>query len=52
MSTDNQIHHLSRLSLEPGTSHNIPGGSNASSIWQAAIDRYYDELSKGQSPYN
>lgn len=47
MSADNQIHRLSQLSLGSWTSHKIPGGSNASPIWQAAIDRYYDELRKG-----
>lgn len=47
MSAENQIHRLSQLSQDPRTSHEGPGGSHASPIWQAAIDRYYDELRKG-----
>lgn len=46
MSANNQIHQLSQLSLDPLT-YKVPGGSKASPIWQAAIDRYYDELKKG-----
>jgi hypothetical protein len=47
MSADNQAHRLSQLSLDPRTPHKAPDGSNTSPIWQAAIDRYYDELRKG-----
>ncbi|KAJ5364569.1 uncharacterized protein N7496_010282 [Penicillium cataractarum] len=44
MSADNQVHRVSQLSLDPRT---LPDRSNTSPIWQAAIDRYYDELRKG-----
>ncbi|KAJ5706896.1 Tetratricopeptide-like helical [Penicillium malachiteum] len=46
MSANNQIPQLSQLSLNPRT-YKVSGGSKASPIWQAAIDRYYDELRKG-----
>jgi hypothetical protein len=47
MSADNEVHRLSQLSLDPRTPHKASDGSNTSPIWQAAIDRYYDELRKG-----
>ena len=48
MSAQKQIHQFSQLSLDPHSSHVGPDAkSHTSPIWQAAIDKYYDELRKG-----